>query len=309
MTDGSAPHSAPADRSDDSGRTDDSGRSDRGESRVGLDSVDLHGRSGGVRWGALALEAGVVVLSILMAFGLESWWQGREQDQVADDLRAALVVDFARNRTSIDSVIMAVDGTVQLANVVLREVIVGGSDLPVDSMVGNYLRMARFTPFLNTNGTYRAAVNSGDIRLLRNDSLAISLANYQEYQEFLTFQDQQVEVLLINGAFARGSLKLGGLVRLEISRQTPATEWTREEFRARLGDPEVMAGIESMLIMEQTRRQLLCGLRGRIDRILGLLREDMAKAVAVGAMKAPPSRGALTDQICGTGAAPPIPAN
>ena len=260
-----------------------------GDTRVGLDAVPLQRRSGQIRWSALALEAVVVVGSILLAFTLDSWWQDRERDQMADELRAALVVDFARNRTSIDSVILAVEKKVTTANdVLLREVLVRDGDVSVDSLVTGYLALASFVPFLTTNGTYRAAVSSGDVRLLRNDSLTIALADYQEYHDFLSIQDQQIEEVILNGAFARGSLEMGGLIRLTLSLQTPQAEWTREEFRARLAQPEVMAGIESVFFVEQTRLRLLRGLRGRIDRILALLGEDLAKAVDAGKVKAPP---------------------
>lgn len=260
------------------------------DNRTGLDAVDFTPEPddpGGIRWGALALESLVVVVSILLAFGLESWWEGRQELELADDLREALVVDFQATRSTIDSVQARTERNLTAANSLLVEAFVGDTEVPVDTLVTRYLSMARLWPLLATNGTYASAVSSGDIRLLRNDSLTAALADFQEFLTFLQVQDRVVEEVVVAGAFARGSRELGGLVSLQLSLH-PGRDFyrqadflTREEFVERLRTPEVLAGIEGVLVLEQTRVGLLASLRERIDGILRLLGEDLGRSVMV----------------------------
>ena len=72
-------------------------------------------------WKRLALEAVVIVSSILLAFGIDAWWQeGEEQREVRESL-AALRSEFVENRSRLDSAIVSGERRVAAIDGMLRK--------------------------------------------------------------------------------------------------------------------------------------------------------------------------------------------
>jgi len=51
-----------------------------------------------IPWTRILVEGAVIVGSILLAFGIDAWWEGRSEAQAEQDILVSLEADFTRNR-------------------------------------------------------------------------------------------------------------------------------------------------------------------------------------------------------------------
>ena len=55
-----------------------------------------------MQWRRLTAEAAAIVLSILLAFAIDAWWQFRGDREAEQVVLANLLVEFKRNRVELD---------------------------------------------------------------------------------------------------------------------------------------------------------------------------------------------------------------
>lgn len=122
----------------------------------------------------------IVVIGILIAFSLDSWWDGRELAQREHRYLLSLEEDFRKCRVDIDR-------TVQVQNAVpegiQKLVLFGATRAPapngdsVRSLVSLVLRDTNvsFPPSLRT---FRELLNTASLQVLRSDSLRTLLADF-----------------------------------------------------------------------------------------------------------------------------------
>jgi len=132
-----------------------------------------------IQWRGLLAESVAVVLSILLAFAIDAWWDGRQEKGRERDLLAGLRTDFESSRPGLEGRLtlarrMAA-GTVGLldrieARGTARDVIVP------DSLILAVLGGPTYEPATNT---LDAAVASGEIELLESVELRTELANWR----------------------------------------------------------------------------------------------------------------------------------
>jgi hypothetical protein len=130
-----------------------------------------------VGWRRSALDAGVIVLSILLAFSIDAWWDTRLEKAKRVELFADLHSDFS---TTMGLLATSLEGSETLLahNQALRAAASGGAPVPADSLsrfVLDALNAARFTPAM---ANYEAAIASGAINLIESDSLLVYLNRF-----------------------------------------------------------------------------------------------------------------------------------
>ena len=139
-----------------------------------------------IPWLRVFVEGVVIVSSILLAFGIDAWWEGRQQRilevQYAERLRADLVADTLRF-TETDAVFgVKVD--------VLRDFLEAGSrPLSVsdaDQMMAR-LGLSTYNALPETrSATFREMESSGALGLLRDVQLRNAIAQYYARHELLS---------------------------------------------------------------------------------------------------------------------------
>lgn len=140
-----------------------------------------------VPWSRILAEGGAIVISILLAFWIEAWWSENQERQAELDYLIALHKDFSETRESLE---IQVDRVSLLFNQV--DEVLGviadkkTTDLPdtFSKMVGNAYALPR--P-VTVTGTYEDMVNSGSLRLLRNEDLRVAMAEFMGVLEIVEF--------------------------------------------------------------------------------------------------------------------------
>jgi len=131
----------------------------------------------GISWRSAFRDVFLIVVSILIAFGLEAWWDGQRTlaeeraalSAVRDDLRAA--------RLELDSVMLRNERVIAVARVVLTLSPTEIASLPPDSALqltrGAYGGGLTFDP---TTGALQGLLSAGTLSDIRNGRLAADLS-------------------------------------------------------------------------------------------------------------------------------------
>ncbi|MDX1418530.1 MAG: hypothetical protein R3181_01070 [Rubricoccaceae bacterium] len=144
-----------------------------------------------VRW--FAAEYLIVVLGVLTAVALNAWWQGRQ--------------DAASERTyllQLQADLLETERLVAEADAVMAPVDADGARLvrafflperpPVDSIVAWFSGASRVRDARPVMGTVEALIATGDLALLRNDSLRSAVTAYlDESRKTVRIHDGEVE--------------------------------------------------------------------------------------------------------------------
>lgn len=136
----------------------------------------------------------VVVSGILIALALDAWWDTREDGRQERVYLRQLDADLMETEAVVaqyDRFLRPVDSTAALLVRAYRT----PTPPPADSVYAWFIVGARFGVPRPVLGTAEALVTTGDLRLLRNDSLRTEIASYLEYNRaLLASQDAVGEV-------------------------------------------------------------------------------------------------------------------
>ncbi len=131
------------------------------------------------RWVRLAAEGLLIVLSILLAFGIEAWWSQRGERNAELEALEGLRDDFAESLERIES---AKSEHVEVRDASVRLLTMTGptadqivSDLAMDTLVMALIAYPKVFP---VTATYDALIESGRIDLLESANLRRELARW-----------------------------------------------------------------------------------------------------------------------------------
>ena len=133
-----------------------------------------------VPWLRIGAEAVAIIASILIAFSLDAWWDGREL--VDRELRylQSLESDFLENRANIDRVIQVqtavLEATRKLVRLGATAAVTPGAD-SIKSLVTLVLQNTNIAQPMNLR-TYQELLNTSSFQVLRSDSLRTLLADF-----------------------------------------------------------------------------------------------------------------------------------
>jgi hypothetical protein len=133
-------------------------------------------------WRGALREFAIIVAGVLCALGAQAWWDGHQERGREHDYLRQLLADTRENERRLDAAI----GDDQKARVAAGQVLdafTSTGPLPADSVVEWMGRAARASDFRAVAGNYRAILGTGELRLVRNDSLRALLAAYSSSLE------------------------------------------------------------------------------------------------------------------------------
>jgi hypothetical protein len=149
------------------------------EDRPGDDAAPAVGAVERAGWRGVLREFATIVAGVLVALAGQAWWSAREARGLERDYLRQLFVDTRENARRLDASI-AREGRVRTSQEALATALYAPRPLPsADSLRrlldGPVFSAGTFDPVV---GTYTALVSTGDLRLIRNDSLRSQLVAY-----------------------------------------------------------------------------------------------------------------------------------
>ncbi len=126
----------------------------------------------------LVVEVVAIVLSILLAFAIDAWWDERKERAEEREVLASLYVEFEANRVEAATVILVHEGAVQSVASLLQmseDEILALSE----EAVGQHMRFfANPRTFDAVRGTVDALTSSGKLGILRDRELREALTTF-----------------------------------------------------------------------------------------------------------------------------------
>jgi hypothetical protein len=191
-------------------------------------------------WFAVALEVVIVILGVVIGFQITTWGQSRSDGAKEKAYLLQLENDIQHtidNLHGIDRVM----ASRELASAKLLRAFQLPSPPPRDSLlIWVYELQAGAVPS-PTMRTVEALISTGDLRLLRNDSLQIRITEYAEFIEDREYYLQR------NGSRSRTSL-------LELERHVDLLEVERARIEQGRAANSWLSGIENAPFPEGTSR-------------------------------------------------------
>lgn len=185
-----------------------------------------------VPWPRIMVEGLLIVGSILLAFGIDAWWDRRAERAKEREALEALSEDFAAADSILGIRVLAIDSAAVAAQAIIGLVGPASDESQSDSLAMLIPRIIRRPTFQPPMGTLEALLGSGELRLITDAELKAALASFpselagmRETQGFgsdvvfgmlLPYLNQRVPMLDF-GLMARGesdfSGDVGGLLR------------------------------------------------------------------------------------------------
>jgi hypothetical protein len=137
-------------------------------------------------------EAAVIVVSILLAFAIDAYWGEREDRSVETAAYASLEREFIENRNRLvakreDHLARHRAAAGMLATIVARGDPPGSYKIPEEVFtIGGY------DTFEPARGAVTSILNSGNLLLIRNDSLRMALSAWPDALDDLALQESVV---------------------------------------------------------------------------------------------------------------------
>lgn len=133
-----------------------------------------------VPWLRIGAESVAIIASILIAFALDAWWDGRELAEREDWYLESLEKDFLENRENLEEAIRVQTGVLES----IQKLVLFGATAtraPDADSVASLVRLVfadinvGFPPNL---GTYQELLNTSSLQVIRSDSLRTLLADF-----------------------------------------------------------------------------------------------------------------------------------
>ena len=204
-----------------------------------------------VAWLRVFVEGVVIVGSILMAFGIDAWWDARQERSRERAALLALARDFAAAADALERQFLVMDSVTLAAETILEWTGPEADSRYADSLAVLLPAVSRLPGFRPPLGTLEALLGSGDLGLVRSDSLRAALASFPSRLEGM----QRTE--------AFGSEMLFGEFQPLLNRSIPMRRFGRGGDGATRFDSDVEGMLRSMEFENQ--------LQGRLTNI-GFLR-------------------------------------
>ena len=232
------------------------------------------------RWGFLLVEAVLVVLSILLAFAIDAWWDGRQADLQRIELLNAVRADFASTEESLDDAIATAAGFVARTGGFL-EAVTEQREIGRDSLLYLLEGVADFTFYEPSLSSYRNAATTGGISLIRESALLDAFTEFeldlQHYEQHLVLAGEMYylgavhDLRLAMGGFEGPAAGTGGRPPIRGDNVFQSRTLVSEEFD--LGGRVAIAAAEALYWAHLNSWDALVGMESTAATIVGIVDE------------------------------------
>ncbi|HEX8358868.1 MAG TPA: hypothetical protein VF613_02040 [Longimicrobium sp.] len=221
-------------------------------------------------WRNALREFGIIVAGVLCALGAQAWWEQHEERGRERDYLRQILADTRENESRLAEAIERDSAGVGAAARIMDALTRPEAPLPPDSMMRWMGQAGRSADFRPVAGNYRALLGTGELRLVRTDTLRALLASYASSVDAEADRQRQFRETMTGAAgpmarampFMRRAF-VGGM-RLD-----------EAELRRIRGDPEVVGILFTMQAAISNRVSGLRSLRNETLRLRAALEAEL----------------------------------
>jgi hypothetical protein len=221
-------------------------------------------------WKRLLAEFAVIVVGVLIALAVDSWWERHQERNQAEQYLQQLLADFQETERRLRATIAEDTKRRDRVNLVISRALRGPLP-PADSLE----LPTGYNFFEPLTGTLTAIVQGGDLRLLHSDSIRFELIAFSALIDATETMLRHTETLIWNST----ERVILGRVRHS---QSPARGeanagrgWRQVDVAGVLNDPEIMSALQVQVAASQVRIFNLNRLQKPTSRIIRLIQAEL----------------------------------
>ncbi len=131
-----------------------------------------------IQWGRTAAEGAAIVVSILLAFWIDTWWEDQKEARFEVVYLYELQEDFEHNKSKLEISTARLEGVIRSTLVLQEQSALASPSLPVAELNENFRSITLMPTFIPVNRAYANLTGSGDLRLIESRQLKNALAEY-----------------------------------------------------------------------------------------------------------------------------------
>lgn len=206
-------------------------------------------------WRDAVRDVALIVVSIIIAFSVDAWWEGRGERRDERDHLEALLAEFEGIHLELDAHLGEVTRSRGATEQILRLTGPSPPEMSADSLARLINHSFNVGVFASEGGALQALLASGGLSLIRSDSLSALLAEWPSLRESI---GADVDLLVLNREQEIQDYLVQ--VGIPISRIASNLEWldipeTKFDFDARTLLASV--ALESMFVTRVVRLRFL----------------------------------------------------
>jgi hypothetical protein len=225
-----------------------------------------------IPWPRILAEGVAIVVSILLAFGIQAWWEGRQERVQEQEILAGLQRELQEISDVIDEDLRDTEAAQSLLRTFLAMTPDQASRIPPDSAYFTVLLpITRAYAQPRPRGFIDATVSSGKLGLIRDASLRAALSDFLARDEYTERTAANLQALSLEGQKVLGRRpEVAPILGTAGQGGAPIRA---ETLRALRSDPD-LGGVAGAKMTSWTVYQvLLGGLQRRLDALLVLLQD------------------------------------
>ena len=179
----------------------------------------------------------MIIVSILLAFGIDAWWGERQERADEREALAQLQSDFRSNASQLDTVKRYHQRALDAGYEILARAGLGGQPLGGASTAELVLHVGTAWNYDPVLGGINSLIQSGNLGILQNDSLRVAIAGWPDIVRDLNGDENEEQTntferlrpfLMTRGAMYDALMAGGMFERLE-QRPVPDMDWILED--------------------------------------------------------------------------------
>ncbi|MFT5500987.1 MAG: hypothetical protein ACI88G_001120 [Woeseiaceae bacterium] len=150
-----------------------------------------------IQWKRTAAEGVAVVVSILLAFWIDTLWDGRQEAQLETVYLLELQEDFERNKSLLEDQAAELGETARSMLVLQEQSTLETPSMSVSELNENFGQILNMSSLFLVNRAYANMTGSGDLRIIRSRPLKNALAEYYAAARVITLVQNTHEMELV----------------------------------------------------------------------------------------------------------------
>jgi hypothetical protein len=131
-----------------------------------------------IQWKRTAVEGVAIVVSILLAFWIDTWWEDRREARFEVAYLLELQDDFELNKSRLENLTAELEDTIRSMLVLQEQSVLATPSMSVPDLNEDFSQIINMAAFFPVNRAYSNLIGSGDLKLIRSRPLKNALAEY-----------------------------------------------------------------------------------------------------------------------------------
>ena len=131
-----------------------------------------------IQWKRTAVEGVAIVVSILLAFWIDTWWEDRKEARLEVVYLLELQENFELSKSRLEDQAAELEETARSMQILQNQSVLESPSMSVSELNENFGQVINMSSFFPVNRAYANMTGSGELKLIRSRPLKKALAEY-----------------------------------------------------------------------------------------------------------------------------------